>query len=717
MGEQATMARTPLPQPPAAARRSYASEGSRGLSPHVIRACLIAACFCLVLAGFEVFARLAPIVVFVGCLAGFRIARRRGGNAVTHGSARIASWFDLVRAKMLGDQGLILGYSNLVERPTLRQAIASLISPRMDSATACRTVLALLPNWRRKSFRFVRIQSFVHLLTCAPAGRGKSVFALVPNLRSYSSSCVVVDPKSELFGLTGEHRRKKFGQTIFRLDPFALGGSGGHGFNPLEFIDDQADDFLDQCRDLANLMVFRSGEEREPYWNDAAESVLSVFIAFICACETNRTHRHLGMVRELLSSREHYIQARETMKRTPSHRGVIQRLGQSLSWLEDRELNSVLSNVQRHTQWLDSPAVAEHLSRSEFDPRHLRSGKATCYLILPQDRLVTMAPLMRIWVGVTLRVLTRGVPDDRNRVLFLIDEAAHLGKMQILEDAVTIMRGYGIRLWFFFQSLSQLETTFGPKYKTILENCETQQYFGINSYFTADEVSKRIGDATIPAISRNVSDSRSHATPETPHPSGNVTRSRATNVAEMGRRLYRPEELMVLPENLSIVFHRNLPVLPVQLVPYYQATEFQDGGTGRQDDFRESRAFAALAVLLVCGFLGSLAVGLPRADPTSGPVRVYRPRAVARPSYVWSPRPPQSPFRPPDFRRYSVSPWRRGSRRPTQPEFRVRLEQLPGRELYSGAEPWMTATIALPITPPPLRAGLGLVHWLYSMEP
>ena len=82
-------------------------------------------------------------------------------------------------------------------------------------------------------------------------------------------------------------------------------------------------------------------------------------------------------------------------------------------------------------------------------------------------------------------------------MLFLVDEWPHIGKMQALEDAVTLMRGMGIRLWLFFQSLEQLKKCFGDNAGTVLDNLATQQYFAITSYETAEAMSKRIGDGTI----------------------------------------------------------------------------------------------------------------------------------------------------------------------------------------------------------------------------
>ena len=102
----------------------------------------------------------------------------------------------------------------------------------------------------------------MHLATFAPTGRGKGVSVLIPNLLSYRHSCVVTDPKGELFQLTSEHRRQKFGHRIIRLDPSELCGPGSDTFNPLDFIDDKADDFLDQCRDACQHAdhPFRQGD-------------------------------------------------------------------------------------------------------------------------------------------------------------------------------------------------------------------------------------------------------------------------------------------------------------------------------------------------------------------------------------------------------------------------------------------------------------------------
>ena len=55
---------------------------------------------------------------------------------------------------------------------------------------------------------------------------------------------------------------------------------------------------------------------------------------------------------------------------------------------------------------------------------------------------------------------------------YVLDEAASLGHMEALDDAVDKYRGYGIRLQFYFQSISQLKKCFPDgQDQTLLSQC------------------------------------------------------------------------------------------------------------------------------------------------------------------------------------------------------------------------------------------------------
>lgn len=576
----------------------------------VLRSLLQLACACIGVGLFLIGMRVPFMFLLVAAGVVWNRFRRVAASGWSHGTARLATLSDLIRSNMLGDDGLILGTTGTMQRPSFREGLSALWSARTSPVLASYLFLSAFGGKRWVADRMIRLHTFTHLLTCSKTGGGKGVSVLIINLLSYIYSCVVCDPKGELFFASARHRRDKFKHHIIRLDPFGLCGPGSDTLNPLDFVDDKADDFLDQCRDLADMLIMRSGTEPDPHWNDSARLVLTAFIAYICACEEKPEKRTLDAVRDLVSCRHTFAKAVEWMQTVESHGGVVQRLGHSLTWFVDRELGSVLSTVQRHTEFLDGPLIQKNTTDSTFDPCWLRTGRVTIYLVLPEDKLETLAPLMRLWIGVILRTITRGKPSERNPVLFLLDEAAHIGKIRILETAVTLMRGMGIRLWFIFQSINQLKECYGDKAKTILDNIDTQQYFGVNSIEAAEEISKRIGDTTISLASygENSGDSRQRG--ETGQNSSGVSSGRNSNISQTGRRMIKPEELLVAPEDVAWVFHRNLPVIPARLIKYYDHPAFRGGGTGNQPGLGRKAIENAVCLLLISILFAATAVSL-----------------------------------------------------------------------------------------------------------
>ena len=247
----------------------------------------------------------------------------------------------------------------LLDRPSRGMAIRSLLSPWVRSEWACRQAFIAFLGSRWVGDVFIRVHPFTHLLTVAPAGGGKSVNTLVPNLMSHRGNCVVVDPKGELYKLTSKHRKNRFGHKIIRLDPANLCGPGADRFNPFDFINANTKEFLGRCRDMANMIVTKTGREDDPHWPVSAEGVIACFIAYVCACEGDRNCRNLAGMRVFLASRENYEAGVEQMRDMEGFDGVLRQLGRAQSWHVDREQGSVgRARVQRHTNIFDDPMIA-----------------------------------------------------------------------------------------------------------------------------------------------------------------------------------------------------------------------------------------------------------------------------------------------------------------------------------------------------------------------
>jgi type IV secretion system protein VirD4 len=598
------------------------------------RMMLIVAC---VTVAYGVAAVCMHIPAVAWCLVGLLAwCHLRGPRAITesYGSARTAALSDMEHGGLLSGTGLILGRC-LDETPTLAAGLGALFSPRTGSELACRIFLEAMfgGGWSRG--RLIRIKSYVHILTCSPPGGGKSIAAMIPTLLSHRGNIVCVDPKAELYTQTAEHRRRKFGHKIIRLDPFDLLNLGpGDSLNPLDWISPDKEDFLDCCRDLGDMLVIRDPGAKEPHWDERACGFLTAFISFVAGCEPDPRRRNLSTARALLSSKTKFSKALEVMQATDARQGVIKRLGGELTLAEGEELASVLATVSRHSNFMDSPAVARNLASSSFDPMILRSGKATVYLILPAERLQSLSRLQRLWIGCIMRRVTSGVPTEKNGVLWLLDEYAHVGRMQAVEDAVTLMRGMGMRLWFVFQSLNQVKTCFGEKATTVLDAIGTQQFFGITSFETAEEISKRIGDMTVAIETGGYTEQWQRPTGVSKEPQpGSRSQSNTLNRSEIARKLLFPDEVLRLNSDICLIFHKNLPVCIGRLCKWFEAPEFKRGGTGRRQRLGVAAAIASAFVLLAAGACARFAqdvASMPPAGYRRPPSGIVRRQGVRR---------------------------------------------------------------------------------------
>ena len=104
--------------------------------------------------------------------------------------------------------------------------------------------------------------------------------------------------------------------------------------------------------------------------------------------------------------------------------------------------------MSRFLKFLDTIAVSENTTESTFDPADLVKGKMTVYLVLPPQHVRAHQALLRMWIGTMLRAVVKGGLLEKKLVHFVLDEAATLGKMEVIDNAVGKYQGYGVRLQF-----------------------------------------------------------------------------------------------------------------------------------------------------------------------------------------------------------------------------------------------------------------------------
>jgi type IV secretion system protein VirD4 len=268
-------------------------------------------------------------------------------------------------------------------------------------------------------------------------------------------------------------------------------------------------------------------------------------------------------------------------------------------------------------------------------------------------------------------------------VLFMVDETAHIGKMEALEAAVTLLRGAGVRLWLFFQSIDQLNKCFGENAATVMDNLGTQQYFGINSYETAETLSKRIGKETVVVRTEGGNDGSSRSSGGGSQNQSSTNSGTSETTAEAERLLLMPDEILTLRDDVGLVFHKNNYVILSQQIRWYADKAFRRRwwrgyGTGRTRGLGLGGAVLALAALLLSGGVTVLVASLPvpvRQPPGgwAGANFNSQPAGMAGEGFRGTgPLPGVEPWRQPpqlqplpygpDVPPYGLSPYRRGRR-------------------------------------------------------
>ena len=160
----------------------------------------------------------------------------------------------------------------------------------------------------------------------------------------------------------------------------------------------------------------RSGDEKDPHWADSAELWISAIIAAVTQFG-EAGNRSLQTVRTLLTDPVKMEAVIKMMSTSEAANGMIARLGNQLTYYKDKELASVLTTTNRFLRFLDTLAIAESTKASTFDPKELRNGKMTIYLVLPPEHMRTQSPLLRMWISALLRAVVRAACKKRTRFI------------------------------------------------------------------------------------------------------------------------------------------------------------------------------------------------------------------------------------------------------------------------------------------------------------
>lgn len=351
---------------------------------------------------------------------------------------------------------------------TIRFGDAKFASSRVLSRMSSGVELGLDP----KTENPVRIQLEGNILTIAPPRRGKTSGLLLPNLafsdhKAFGGPVVVIDPKGDAYR-AALRRRSTMGRRVRCIDPLGIVG-GTDRWNPLQTLEPNDVLYL-QAMVQALLPAADTTTEGGAFFRDRASVLLSA--AMQVAIRDNHTDvaAAAGLINkplQLLTS----LQDRDD---------ALSQDARAILNGDERARSNILSTAGQAMSWLLDQRMQEATGSHTFEVADLCEGGTDLFIVLPADeRKNIIAPYIR-WLLSDLFSTVRKHP-VRERIIIYIDEANVLGKFSSILSGSGELPGYGISLWTFWQSESQLIETYGSHGAAILKDtAEVIQLFNLS---------------------------------------------------------------------------------------------------------------------------------------------------------------------------------------------------------------------------------------------
>ncbi|MCA1908968.1 MAG: type IV secretory system conjugative DNA transfer family protein [Magnetospirillum sp.] len=447
------------------------------------------------------------------------IAMRIGGNTVhgghddktIHGSARWAKLADVKKTGLWRKTGVVVG------------------------------------GWRKwRGTATLRDDGPEHVLCFAPPRSGKGTGLVIPTLLSWPDSTVVHDIRGENYAKTAGWRASQ-GQRILKFDPTAE--SGSIRFNPLAEVRIGTGNEVADAQNIASMIIDPDGKGLADFWQKSGFAWLSasiIYTLYKVRQDENRVASLHDVDMVLTAPGEGFETVLDTMisfqATTKAATALIQSAAQEMKDRAAQERSGVLSSSKIDLSLYRDPIVARNTAVSDFRLTDLMHGDqpASLYIIVPPSDIDRLRPLLRILWNLLLRRLMQtfdasGNPTYRRRLLLMFDEFTSVRKLEIFEQSMAYMGGYGIKAFLIVQDLTQLQSTYGRD-NAIMGLCKVKIAYAPNEVSTAKTLSEMCGKATI------VQAKRSRRRQAFQVFGGDVT----DNMAEVGRPLLTPDECMRL---------------------------------------------------------------------------------------------------------------------------------------------------------------------------
>ena len=424
----------------------------------------------------------------------------------TLGDAHFASAFEINRAGLYGDDGLVLG----------------------------------------KAYgKTLKFPGFESVLVTAPTGSGKTTSIALPNLLSWEGSGIFNDLKGELYAKTAKHRETALNNKCFCWAP-ANSDKNTHCYNPFFYVSSNPDLRVRDLQLIAEIVI-PSERVDGGFWYTSSRDLFVTLSLYLLETNGNAT---LADVHDLSKKDDFLEWLSFVIESEEVNDQLFMQNAHSLLNADIKTQSSIIKDFHSRMILFSDPIVRHATSDNDFDLRLLRKEKMSVYVSIPDSDKERLKTILTLFWAQSIDLMTQQIPDrvkEPYSVLALLDEFGNMARINKLKDGLSFFRGYRLRAIIIVQYLTQITSVYGIHDAKAFLNCKAKIAFALNDVDDAQYFSKSMGIKTVKVISQGISRGRHY--------------SSSQNTGLQGRPLMSADELMKFNKKKELVLLEGAPAI------------------------------------------------------------------------------------------------------------------------------------------------------------
>jgi type IV secretion system protein VirD4 len=348
-----------------------------------------------------------------------------------------------------------------------------------------------------------------HILVVGGAGSGKSTCIAIPTLKTWKGAILAIDIKGELTDRWNEIDTPNRPAKIFNLTKDEGIFSS---YDPFHFLKhDDEFNLVQNAREIAHAIIPLPLTIQEPFWIQSAQHVLTATLlyGFIQGISFNAIMSRIlttpiwGLIAEIEDK------APEVDFHIKQFSGIENPADNKMLTGISAELNNKVIGLAANLPIKKSFTPAENsINWDDLESHNI-------FMRVPEDKLGQYDGALTLMITQLIRSLERrkdkqftldGKPKvlsaNGNEIpptLLLLDEFPRLGKIDVIQNAVSTLRSKGVTICLMMQSLAQLDRIYGvDTRKIIVDNCQYKAILNVTDPGNQKIFSDMAGTIVVP---------------------------------------------------------------------------------------------------------------------------------------------------------------------------------------------------------------------------